>query len=224
MTATRRLGAPESKTRVLLLDAAERLLLRDGYAAVTSRRVAAEAGLKPQLIHYYFRTMDDLFLEVYRRRAEQGIERFATAIEVHRSLRTVWRFGTDLRGAAFNIEFVALANHRKAIRDEIARYARRFREMQLDAITAILEDLGVPPDICPPIVVLLAMTGVTQVMALETALGVTTGHRETMDFVDSWIDKGERDLGAEQERRRDSADVPTPMAFRAGAVSEEGSS
>ena len=162
---------------------------------MTSRRVAAEAGVKPQLVHYYFRTMDDLFLEVYRRRAEEGIERFARALDVHRSLRTVWRFGTDLRGAAFSIEFVAVAKHRTTIRDEIARYARRFREMQLEAITAILDDHGVPPDTCPPMVVLLAMTGVSQVMALEAALGVTDGHREMMDFVDGWIDGG-RPLGS----------------------------
>ena len=137
-------------------------MLREGYAAVTSRRVAAEAGVKAQLVHYYFRTMDDLFLEVYRRRADQGVERFATAMDVDRTLRTFWRFGTDLGGAAFNIEFVALANHRKAIRDEIAHYARRFREMQLEAVAAILSDHGVPPDACPPVVVLLAMAGVTQ--------------------------------------------------------------
>jgi TetR/AcrR family transcriptional regulator len=192
VTTARRLGAPDSKTRTLLLDGAERLMLRDGYAAVTSRRVAAEAGVKPQLVHYYFRTMDDLFLEVFRRRAEQGIERFAHAMEVHRSLRTVWKFVADLRGAAFNIEFVALANHRKAIRDEIAHYARRFRDMQLEAIAAILDDLGVPPDTCPPIVVLMAMTGVTQVMALEKALGVTTGHDEMSAFAARWIDEAER--------------------------------
>ena len=192
MAGPRRLGAPDSKTRGLLLDAAERLLLREGYAAVTSRRVAAEAGVKAQLVHYYFRTMDDLFLEVYRRRAEQGIERFAAAMDVHRTLRTIWRFGTDLRGATFNIEFVALANHRKAIRDEIARYARRFREMQLDAIAGILNDQGVSRDACPPVVVLLAMTGVTQVMALESALGVTEGHREMVEFVDGWLDDADR--------------------------------
>ena len=69
MTATRRLGASDSDTRARLLDAAEQLMLREGYAAVSSRRVAAEAGIKPQLVHYYFRTMDDLFLETYRRRA-----------------------------------------------------------------------------------------------------------------------------------------------------------
>ncbi len=66
MTTARRLGTADSKTRLALLDAAERLLLAEGYAAVTSRRVAAAAGLKHQLVHYYFRTMDDLLLEVYR--------------------------------------------------------------------------------------------------------------------------------------------------------------
>jgi AcrR family transcriptional regulator len=184
VSAPRRLGTPESKTRALLLDAAEQLLLREGYSAVTSRRVGAEAGLKPQLVHYYFRTMDDLFLEVYRRRADAAIERFTNALEVDRSLRTLWRFGADLGGAAFNIEFVALANHRKAIRDQIAHYARHFRELQLAAVTAILDARGISPETCPPIVVLLAMTGVTQVMALETVLGVTAGHRELTDFVE----------------------------------------
>jgi TetR/AcrR family transcriptional regulator len=193
VTAARRLGATSSKTRALLLDAAEQLLLREGYAAVTSRRVAAEAGIKPQLVHYYFRTMDDLFLEVYRRRAEESIARFAAALDEHRTLRAIWRFAAELRGAAFNIEFVALANHRKAIRDEIARWAQQFRQMQLDAIAVILGDLGVSPESFPPVVVMLAMTGVTQVMALETALGVTDGHDEMMMFVDSWLDEAEPD-------------------------------
>ncbi len=57
-------------------------MLEEGYAAVTSRRVAAQAGLKPQLVHYYFRTMDDLFLAAYRRRADQGLERLAQALDV----------------------------------------------------------------------------------------------------------------------------------------------
>ncbi len=193
MTAPKRLGAADAKNRALLLDAAEQLLLQEGYAAVTSRRVAAAAGIKPQLVHYYFRTMDDLFLEVYRRRAEESIARFEAALSKHRTLRTIWRFGADLRGAAFNIEFVALANHRKTIRDEIARYAQQFRGMQLDAITAILDDLGVSTESFPPVVVLLAMTGVTQVMALEAALGVTDGHLEMMTFVESRLDEAEHD-------------------------------
>src|SRR5688572_17461287 len=77
---TRRIDGPNSKNRGVLLDAAERVMIAEGYAAVTSRRVAAEAGLKPQLVHYYFATMDDLFLAVFRRRAEVGLERQAAAL------------------------------------------------------------------------------------------------------------------------------------------------
>ena len=133
MDSPRRMGAKDSLTRTKLLDAAERLMLEEGYAAVTSRRVGREAGISSQLVHYYFRTMDDLFLEVFRRRAEEGFGRFARAIEAQPSLRTIWSSMTDGRGSVFNLEFAALANHRKAIRAEMASYAERFRTMQLDS-------------------------------------------------------------------------------------------
>ena len=185
--ATRRIGAEDSKTRAQLLDAAERLLLEEGYAAVTSRRVAAAAGLKAQLVHYYFRTMDDLFLAVLRRRADRQIEGFERAIAADPSLRNLWRMNTDQGGAAFTIEFVALANHRKAIKEEIARYAERFRAAQLEAIGAALGAGGISNRQLPPIVALLLMTGLSQVLALEGALGITTGHRDTLKFVESTI-------------------------------------
>jgi AcrR family transcriptional regulator len=179
----RRIGATDSKSRAQLLDAAEALMLEEGYAAVTSRRVAARARLKPQLVHYYFRTMDDLFLEVFRRRADENLARLDRAVAADGSLHTLWQLNADPRGAAFRIEFVALANHRKAIRAEIARYAERFRAAQLDALTAALETHGIAEQV-PPIVALLLMTGLSQVLALEQALGVTAGHDATRSFVE----------------------------------------
>ena len=183
---TRRIGTVDSKSRAQLLDAAEQLMLDEGYAAVTSRRIAARAGLKPQLVHYYFRTMDDLFLEVFRRRADENIARVERAVAADSSLRTLWRLNADPRGAAFNIEFVALANHRKAIRAEIARYAERYRAAQLEALTAALDTHGIA-DQLPPVVALLLMTGLSQIMSLEQALGVTSGHDATLAFIDSTI-------------------------------------
>jgi AcrR family transcriptional regulator len=185
----RRIGAADSKTRARLVEAAEELLLEEGYAAVTSRRVGARAGLKAQLVHYYFRTMDDLFTEVFRRRAEENFARFERAMAADPSLRTLWRLNADPRGAAFSIEFVALANHRKVIRVEIARYAERFRSAQLEALAAALAADGITTDQLPPIVALLMMTGLSQVLALEDALGVTAGHDATVSFVQSVIDR-----------------------------------
>src|SRR5215213_6593462 len=165
MASDRRIGAPDAKNRGVLLDAAEELLLQEGYAAVTSRRVADAAGLKPQLVHYYFRTMEDLFVEIFRRRADEDLVRFERAVAADGSLRSLWRLNADPRGAMFSIEFVALANHRKAIRAEIARYAERFRAIQLEALGAALEAAGVGADQLPPIAVLLLMTGLSQVLA-----------------------------------------------------------
>jgi AcrR family transcriptional regulator len=185
----RRIGAADSKTRAQLLDAAEQLLLDEGYAAVTSRRVGAKAGLKPQLVHYYFRTMDDLFLEVFRRRADESLTHFERSVATDHSLRMLWRLNTDPRGAAFMSEFVALANHRKSIRTEIARYAERSRAAQLEALSAALQADGIPPEQFPPIVALLLMTGLSQVLALERGLGVTAGHDATNAFVQRAIDR-----------------------------------
>jgi AcrR family transcriptional regulator len=195
----RRIGSEDSKTRARLLDAAEQLLLEEGYAAVTSRRVAARAELKPQLVHYYFRTMDDLFLEVFRRRAEANVARIERDVSADASLRTLWELSADPRGAAFMVEFVALANHRKEIRAEIARYAERYRASQVEALRAALARTGVTEDEVPPEAALLLMTGLSQVMALEGALGVTSGHQATLDFVEravTRLDAGVED-GAE---------------------------
>ena len=70
--AARRIGAENSVTRALILEAAEALIRDQGYAAVSTRKVAAKAGLKPSLVHYYFPTTDDLFLAVFRRGADQS--------------------------------------------------------------------------------------------------------------------------------------------------------
>ena len=189
----RRIGATDSKTRAKLLDAAELLMLEEGYAAVTSRRVGRQAGISPQLVHYYFRTMDDLFVEVFRRRAEEGIARFERAMEVNRSLRTIWEYRNDNAGAAFSLEFAALANHRKTIRTEIAHYAERFRGLQVHAVEIVLNELGVSNDVVSPKVLLLALMGMSQFLALEQGLGVDDGHDEIVAFIDRRLTEFEGD-------------------------------
>ena len=58
--AGRRSGNPD--TRAEILAAARRLFADEGYESVSMRRIAAEAGVDPSLIHHYFGSKDDLFL------------------------------------------------------------------------------------------------------------------------------------------------------------------
>lgn len=187
MGSARRIGAPEAKNRGVLLDAAEKLLLEEGYAAVTSRRVAEKAGLKPQLVHYYFRTMEDLFLAVFRRMAEAGLSALETALASPQPLWALWRFSTQPEATRLTMEFMGLANHRKALRAEIVFYAERFREEQNKAISAALERYGVMASDVPPVVWTVFATTVSQGLVVERALGITTGHAETFEYCESWI-------------------------------------
>ncbi|WP_099247466.1 TetR/AcrR family transcriptional regulator [Mycobacterium sp. shizuoka-1] len=187
MASARRIGAPDAKNRMVLLDAAEQLMIDEGYAAVTSRRVADKAGLKPQLVHYYFRTMDDLFLEVFRRYADQGMEAHQQALASPQPLWALWRFGINPDASRLTMEMAALANHRKALRAEMSRYAERFREQQREVFVTALERHGVLPAEVPPVVWSIMMTGLSTVLMLGEALGVTAGHAETLELVERYL-------------------------------------
>jgi AcrR family transcriptional regulator len=187
MPSERRIGAPDAKNRGVLLDAAVRLMLAEGYAAVTSRRVAEKAGLKPQLVHYYFRSMDDLFLEVFRRGAEAGLKRQAEILKAPQPLWALWKFHSESADTALTMEFAALANHRKELRAEIARYAERFREQQSKAVASVLERYGVSPEELPPIVAITLVMGMSQLVVMERALGVSAGHAETVEVVEKYL-------------------------------------
>ncbi|MGE2733049.1 TetR/AcrR family transcriptional regulator [Mycolicibacterium vaccae] len=193
MTSSRRIGAPDAKNRVVLIDAAEQLLLEEGYAAVTSRRVADRAGLKPQLVHYYFRTMEDLFLAVFRRRAEEGLNVLSRALQSPQPLWALWRFSTAPEATRLTMEFMGLANHRKALRAEIVYYAERFREVQNRAIAEALQRHGARVDDVPPVVWTVFATAVSQAIVMERALGMTTGHAETFAFCEEWLRRLEGD-------------------------------
>jgi AcrR family transcriptional regulator len=183
----RRIGAPDAKNRGLLLDAAEQLMLEEGYAAVTSRRLAQRAALKPQLVHYYFRTMEELFLEVFRRRAEEGLQVQADALNCDQPLWALWRFGTDPAFTQISMEFMALANHRKEMRAEIAYYAERFREEERKVVQAALERYGVQNEDVPPVVWTVLMTSLSRFLVLEQAIGMSGGHAETLELVESYL-------------------------------------
>src|ERR1044072_3807415 len=58
-----------------LLDAAEQLLVDVGYARITTRRVAEEAGVNHGLVHYYFGSNENLMVQALERFTERLIAR-----------------------------------------------------------------------------------------------------------------------------------------------------
>ena len=60
MAEARRPRAATEEKRRRILDAAEEIMLKDGYAAISSRSVATAVGIQAPLVHYYFASLDDL--------------------------------------------------------------------------------------------------------------------------------------------------------------------
>ena len=184
--ATRKLGAESSSTRTALVEAAHRLLRDEGYSAITSRRVAAEAGLKPQLVHYYFRSMDDLLLEVLHGAGEQMLRRLTELMQSEKPLRALWEFSSDPTGLNVTSEFTALASRNEAIRDALRHYADRFREMQTEAVERHLKQRGIEPQISP-VVVSVLMVSLANTLVREQALGMVMGHAEAEALVEECL-------------------------------------
>jgi AcrR family transcriptional regulator len=191
MTAPRRMGTENSKTRQVLLEVTERLMLKEGYASVGVRRVAREAEVAPALVLYYFRTLDDLFLAVLRRRGDEELERVVRLLDGPQPLRALWELNSH-PGNALITEFTALANHRKAIRAELAARAERYREAQLEALTRRLTETGVqlPPEVSPTVLLMLT-NALGRILMMENTMGMTTRHAEARTFVEQFLQRYE---------------------------------
>ncbi len=84
--------------RALLLAAAERVVVRDGFSALTTRSVTAEAGMTLGHFHYCFHSKDELLSHLVTRttaalsdRGVAAIERASTPSEtIEGAVRRLW--------------------------------------------------------------------------------------------------------------------------------------
>ena len=176
-------------SRKLILDATERLMVEQGYAAVSTRRVAAEAGVKPPLVHYYFKTTDDLLISLYHRAADETLSRLTKALASDKPLEQLWKLNMDAHRTVLAVEFLALANHRPAVRAEIALQAERFRSMQAGALARVFRDLSLGPTVNIPRGVTVLLAGAARVLVMEDSLGVSAGHDDAHAIVDWLIER-----------------------------------
>jgi AcrR family transcriptional regulator len=64
-----------------ILDAATTLLAEDGYAALSTRKVAARAGMRPGNLQYYFPAKRDMVRALLERYLERSLERLTQRME-----------------------------------------------------------------------------------------------------------------------------------------------
>ncbi|WP_188772965.1 TetR/AcrR family transcriptional regulator [Novosphingobium endophyticum] len=187
--ARRRVGAETSATRARMVEATRDLIRDEGYAAVSTRRVAARAGLKSSLVHYYFPTTDDLLLEVSRQGAAESDRMIEEALSSDDPVRALWEFFIDTSRVAMSLEFMAMANHREAVRRHMAEHSAAMRDRQVEILQRIVGDRMAVLEGFDPAGLSLVLAGIGRAIVMEEGLGVKTGHAEAIAVVETWLAK-----------------------------------
>jgi TetR/AcrR family transcriptional regulator len=174
----------DSDTRAAILKAAIEIMRDEGYAALSSRRIAERAGLgKSKLVHYHFESMEDLYLTVYRAAEEQYYDRQAKALLSGNPVRALWELNADSYNARVLQELIALASHHESLRREIARSSQRSRQAQAFAFEKTMKAFPAKlPSLSPEFLSLL-MTAAARLIAMDRVLGVTAGHAEARTWI-----------------------------------------
>lgn len=184
MASKRRMGPQDSEASNALLDATERVLREQGYAAATSRRIAQEAGLKQQLVYYYYKTMDDLLLAAFQRRTARAMEKLERACASDTPIAAIWDDLQNQGDARLSFEFMALANRHEGIRDEVARFVTQARRIQAAAIERDLTARGVDTGPVSPRAAAFLMSCSTLMLGREGATGIDEGHADVRALFD----------------------------------------
>jgi TetR/AcrR family transcriptional regulator len=197
-------------TVAAFLDAAERLLIEVGYANITTRRLAEEAGANHGLVHYYFGSMEQLFVAVLERYTDRLIERqramYAADLPFIEKWRTAMRFLDEDHESGYQkiwFELQALAWNQPDLRERLARVHGKWRDTLTEAIAPILAEYSLDAARFPvEAIVTLAVTFNEGIM-IERLGGITTGHAELLAMIDGWL----ASLEAARHGREDGHDA-----------------
>jgi AcrR family transcriptional regulator len=181
---TRRMGLQDSETRDRLLDAAHEMIQSDGIGAVTARRLAETVGLRRQIVHYYFGTIDDLLVALLEKQSAESIVRVTKALAHGNPIETL--FKSEKKAAVLSYEVMALSLRRPEVGRVMAQSTRVLKRIATTAIDNYCEREGIKLGASSSAIVSILIS-LANTQAVERALGVTNGHKETSAAITSWI-------------------------------------
>jgi AcrR family transcriptional regulator len=185
-----------AETEDAFLDAAERLLIAVGYSGITTRRLAEEAGANHGLVHYYFGSMENLFVrvlerftqrlivrqrEMYGRTDISGVEKWRTAMAYLES---------DLAAGYPKIwlELQALGWNRPDIAERVAEVNREWRAVLTEAFDQMMDEFGLDREQFPLAAMVSLVLTFNEGIMVERLSGISAGHRELLDMVERWLE------------------------------------
>ena len=175
-------------TRKALLDAAEELLVSNGMAAITTRKVAERAGVNQALVHYHFGTIEELLLAALERVSVQVKERSQEIYGTDESFMDGWfeemqaMITSDFeRGwGKVWLENLTLAANRPKIRKQYVKASTMTRKLHERQVSDMLEEQGVDARLYPAQAIVTLLDAITSKLILDRLVGIRAGHSELL--------------------------------------------
>lgn len=157
-------GEDPTRTRQRILDAAFRRLVTDGYAALSVREIAKDAGVNHALINYHFGSKDQLVIDVLDTVNQRLLSRQASMYRSGDGFAQKWanarRFYEDDLGSGFvrlQSELWAASLANPGLREKFLPRLLAWKQLVLGAVReafAALEATGtpLPPPFTPEVV------------------------------------------------------------------------
>jgi AcrR family transcriptional regulator len=159
----RKVAAGSDELKARLVEAAIRVLARDGFAHASARAIATEAGTVNGSIFYYFGSMDGLLAATARELADRGIERIRTGLGGEQA-HVEWpaRLGAVMRAEAEGddgravMELVVGARTSPELAAEVRRVIDRAIAFATAEMQAVIGDSAVTQVVPVPLIAELA--------------------------------------------------------------------
>ena len=188
-----------AETEDAFLDAAERLLIGVGYAGISTRRLAEEAGANHGLVHYYFGSMENLFVRVLERFTDRLVARQREMYaRTDISAAEKWKMAmgyleSDLAAGYPKIwlELQALGWNRPDIAERVAEVNREWRDVLTDAFDRLMREYGLDGERFPPAAMVSLVMTFNEGIMVERLSGISAGHRDLMEMVGRWLESHE---------------------------------
>jgi AcrR family transcriptional regulator len=175
-----------------LFDAAERLLAEVGYAGITTRRLAEEAGVNHGLVHYYFGSNENLLVQMLERFTARLIARQEQLYESDAPFADKWRtamrhlVSDDVAYEKVWLELQAMGWNNAALRERLARVNGEWRRVLTAAFAVPHRALEI--DMPLDALVSLVVTFNIGVM-VERLGGIEEGHDALLGWIDGWLSR-----------------------------------
>ena len=190
MTGVAQKTSARAAAEEALFDAAERLLVYVGYAGITTRRLAEEAGVNHGLVHYYFGSNENLLLQMLERFTARLIERQEALYASEAPFVEKWRtamshlMSDDVAYEKVWLELQAMGWNNAELRERLARVNDEWRRVLTQAFEVPHSELGMTM----PLEALVSLVMTFNIGIMVERLGdIEAGHQQLLDWIDGWL-------------------------------------